>query len=837
LVTDSYNKRVRILFKEPNTDKNKSSFTGETEFQNVDFADAPATVLPMRLNVMGQQGFVCFSKGSLEPIPVMAAPNATFTVTKTADTNDGACNADCSVREAVIAANNAAGADMISIPSGTFQLTIAGANENASATGDLDVLQALTITGNGAGNTIIQAGSNATNGIDKVLSINPLFNSAFATSFTGFTVRFGRNPGTFTGDGFGGGFDWEANGTGTLTVSGLTVDSNSTLDGDGGGIVATSLPVASGVISITNSTISNNDPDRTGSNSPIGGGIFVGQGVTFRLTNTVISSNNVVEAFNQGQGGGLYAFGPASSAGKSFLTGSTVSGNTAPSDGGGILSTQPIDFNSPTTISGNSSGRSGGGIFVNHSNGTTVISKATMTGNSATTNGGAIYLGTSTTTNILNMSFSRIVGNTSASFNGLLTTGGTANVENNWWGCNTGPSAAPCDTAGATAPGVVDFNPWLRYTHTASPSSIVVGQSTTLTASFLTNSANQPIAASNLDVLIGLPITFNNAVRGTISGAQATIQATGTATATFTATSAGAGSADAKVDNGTATANITITAASTTTTITNDTPDPSVVGQSYSVTASVTVNSPGSGTPTGTITVSDGSQTCTITLPATSCNLTSTTAGAKTLTATYNGDTNFNASPASAGVAHTVNPAATTTTINSNTPNPSGQNMAVTVTYSVAVNSPGAGTPTGTVTVSDGVNSCTASVAAGSCMITLTTVGMRTLTATYNGDGNFNTNTSAGVSQTVLAPTAASVEISGRVTTNSGRGISNARVTITDQAGNSRLATTSAFGYFRFDEVQAGETYVISVKSKRYSFAPQVINVTENLTDLTFTAQ
>ncbi len=114
---------------------------------------------------------------------------------------------------------------------------------------------------------------------------------------------------------------------------------------------------------------------------------------------------------------------------------------------------------------------------------------------------------------------------------------------------------------------------------------------------------------------------------------------------------------------------------------------------------------------------------------------------------------------------------------------------------------------------------------------------MRTLTATYNGDGNFNTNTSAGVSQTVLAPTAAPVEISGRVTTISGRGISNARVTIIDQAGNSRLATTSAFGYFRFDEVQAGGTCIISVKAKRYSFAPQVINVTENLTDLNFTAQ
>ena len=41
------------------------------------------------------------------------AQAATFTVTKTADTNDGACDADCSLREAIIAANAAVGADVI----------------------------------------------------------------------------------------------------------------------------------------------------------------------------------------------------------------------------------------------------------------------------------------------------------------------------------------------------------------------------------------------------------------------------------------------------------------------------------------------------------------------------------------------------------------------------------------------------------------------------------------------------------------------------------------------------------------------------------------------------
>ena len=42
-----------------------------------------------------------------------AAHAATFTVTKTADTNDGNCNADCSLREAIAAANANGGADTV----------------------------------------------------------------------------------------------------------------------------------------------------------------------------------------------------------------------------------------------------------------------------------------------------------------------------------------------------------------------------------------------------------------------------------------------------------------------------------------------------------------------------------------------------------------------------------------------------------------------------------------------------------------------------------------------------------------------------------------------------
>jgi CSLREA domain-containing protein len=44
----------------------------------------------------------------------------TFPVTKTGDTRDGACDADCSLREAIIAANEAPGADTILLPAGTY---------------------------------------------------------------------------------------------------------------------------------------------------------------------------------------------------------------------------------------------------------------------------------------------------------------------------------------------------------------------------------------------------------------------------------------------------------------------------------------------------------------------------------------------------------------------------------------------------------------------------------------------------------------------------------------------------------------------------------------------
>lgn len=91
---------------------------------------------------------------------------------------------------------------------------------------------------------------------------------------------------------------------------------------------------------------------------------------------------------------------------------------------------------------------------------------------------------------------------------------------------------------------------------------------------------------------------------------------------------------------------------------------------------------------------------------------------------------------------------------------------------------------------------------------------------------------------TVTAPTAARVAVGGRVLTADGRGITNVRVTITDQAGTSRSALTSSFGYFRFDDVEAGQIYIIGVRSKIYQFEnpEQVVFVGDEITGLTFNA-
>src|SRR6185503_11313227 len=105
---------------------------------------------------------------------------------------------------------------------------------------------------------------------------------------------------------------------------------------------------------------------------------------------------------------------------------------------------------------------------------------------------------------------------------------------------------------------------------------------------------------------------------------------------------------------------------------------------------------------------------------------------------------------------HQVNAAGTTTTITSDNPDPSAVGQAVTVNYTVIS---GGGTPTGNivVTVSGGVETCTGTVAAGTCTLTLTSAGARTLTATYQGDANFTGSSDTEAHQVNAAGTTTTI--------------------------------------------------------------------------------
>ena len=85
--------------------------------------------------------------------------------------------------------------------------------------------------------------------------------------------------------------------------------------------------------------------------------------------------------------------------------------------------------------------------------------------------------------------------------------------------------------------------------------------------------------------------------------------------------------------------------------------------------------------------------------------------------------------------------------------------------------------------------------------------------------------------------TAADATASGRVLGPNGRGVANATVSITSVSGETRTTLTNSFGYFRFMEIEAGETYVVSVVSRRFTFSSRIIQVSDNVEGLDFVAE
>lgn len=273
-----------------------------------------------------------------------------YHVTTTADTNDGSCGiATCSLRDAISASNASAGA--VLIPSGTYTLSIGGANEDANATGDLDAQVGMGIYGAGMAQTIIDAYH-----LDRVLHLDS--HSAGSTSFSigDFALRNG-NAATSNGDlndYNGGGMllssSYEPNYIGIERIAALSNSAHHS----GGGLYI----VAPGTI--RDSVISDNVAQLY-----YGGGLGFQFDTGFHLdvSGSTFAGNSALTG--QGMGGGIFAQGAL------FLSNSTVSGNYAGHQGGGILleGSGALTMSSSTVVL-NSAGdnpnltQGGGGIYI-----------------------------------------------------------------------------------------------------------------------------------------------------------------------------------------------------------------------------------------------------------------------------------------------------------------------------------------------------------------------------------------------------------------------------------------------------------------------------------------
>lgn len=90
-----------------------------------------------------------------------------------------------------------------------------------------------------------------------------------------------------------------------------------------------------------------------------------------------------------------------------------------------------------------------------------------------------------------------------------------------------------------------------------------------------------------------------------------------------------------------------------------------------------------------------------------------------------------------------------------------------------------------------------------------------------------------------FATTAADVTLAGRAVNANGRGIGGARLTLIGGSGEVRTATTNPFGYYRFDGLEAGDTAVVSISSKRHRFSNsvQTVNLSDSALDVNFVAE
>lgn len=333
---------------------------------------------------------VCLIPLALAQRTTQHRPANVITVTNTNDSGPG------SLRQALADANDG---DTINFAvSGTINLT----------SGELVIDKNITISGPGSSSLTVRPASGS---FFRVFDVAP----SHSITIQGLTISFGYAglaqgggiyldehvtatiadcvlTNNYTGD-IGGAIFIDGYGGGaTLTVLNSTITGNTAGNTDNGGNGA-GIYSSADVLTITDSTISNNtawmDNDLSGGD---GGGISNVNG-TLNISNTTISSNAAGVS-----GGGI------SGGGAITITNSTISGNVAAIGppyfglGGGIYNSGTLTLTN-CTISGNSANGSiskgggvGGGIY--NGNGSVDVGNSTLSDNYAGVHGGSIYGGT-----------------------------------------------------------------------------------------------------------------------------------------------------------------------------------------------------------------------------------------------------------------------------------------------------------------------------------------------------------------------------------------------------------------------------------------------------------
>ena len=253
--------------------------------------------------------------------PVSAAE--TFVVTSLLDITDGTCDADCTFREALIAANADPGDDVITFAvDGTITLT--------SDLPDVATNGSLTVTGNGPANTTIDG--------------NGQYRSLFRIQDDGANVTISdlRATGGLSTP-FGGAIDIDSVG-GVLQIDHVVFDDNES--GYGG-----ALNADDGAVVITNSVVRNN----TGTTA--NGGIWIGSTVSLEVTNSLFTGNS-------GAGGAI-----RNSGGAVTITNSTIVDNSSSTYAAGISSSGALTIRNSIlarNVGGDGDCGGGGGGTIEH---------------------------------------------------------------------------------------------------------------------------------------------------------------------------------------------------------------------------------------------------------------------------------------------------------------------------------------------------------------------------------------------------------------------------------------------------------------------------------------